>query len=93
MFLIRAHSDMHVWYELVKKELGSKNWDSEHRREKLCDAQNIQSVRVGEQKMRGSLLFVRLSAAGFEIPDAEAEKLMTPEEIVQYIADKKDVYE
>ena len=29
----------------------------------------------------------------FEIPDAEAEKLMTPEEIVQYIADKKDVYE
>ncbi|XP_029997314.1 acyl carrier protein, mitochondrial [Sphaeramia orbicularis] len=30
---------------------------------------------------------------GFEIPDAEAEKLMTPDEIVQYIADKKDVYE
>uniref|UniRef100_A0A8C9YJA8 Acyl carrier protein n=1 Tax=Sander lucioperca TaxID=283035 RepID=A0A8C9YJA8_SANLU len=30
---------------------------------------------------------------GFEIPDAEAEKLMTPEDIVQYIADKKDVYE
>lgn len=32
-------------------------------------------------------------SAGFEIPDAEAEKLMTPAEIVQYIADKKDVYE
>ncbi|XP_028267137.1 NADH:ubiquinone oxidoreductase subunit AB1b [Parambassis ranga] len=30
---------------------------------------------------------------GFEIPDAEAEKLMTPDEIVQYVADKKDVYE
>ncbi|XP_030646136.1 NADH:ubiquinone oxidoreductase subunit AB1b [Chanos chanos] len=30
---------------------------------------------------------------GFEIPDAEAEKLMTPEEIVQYIAEKKDVYD
>ncbi|KAJ8363959.1 hypothetical protein SKAU_G00127900 [Synaphobranchus kaupii] len=30
---------------------------------------------------------------GFEIPDAEAEKLMSPQEIVQYIADKKDVYE
>ncbi|KTF73603.1 hypothetical protein cypCar_00033587 [Cyprinus carpio] len=30
---------------------------------------------------------------GFEIPDADAEKLMTPQEIVQYIADKKDVYE
>merc|ERR1719348_864363 len=30
---------------------------------------------------------------GFEIPDAEAEKLMTPEGIGQYIADKKDVYE
>lgn len=34
-----------------------------------------------------------LSCTGFEIPDAEAEKLMTPQEIVQYIADKKDVYE
>ncbi|XP_045063857.1 NADH:ubiquinone oxidoreductase subunit AB1b [Coregonus clupeaformis] len=30
---------------------------------------------------------------GFEIPDAEAEKLMSPQDIVQYIADKKDVYE
>uniref|UniRef100_A0AAZ3Q8X2 Acyl carrier protein n=1 Tax=Oncorhynchus tshawytscha TaxID=74940 RepID=A0AAZ3Q8X2_ONCTS len=30
---------------------------------------------------------------GFEIPDVEAEKLMSPQDIVQYIADKKDVYE
>ncbi|XP_005998538.1 acyl carrier protein, mitochondrial [Latimeria chalumnae] len=30
---------------------------------------------------------------GFEIPDADAEKLMSPREIVDYIADKKDVYE
>ncbi|XP_061761880.1 NADH:ubiquinone oxidoreductase subunit AB1b [Nerophis ophidion] len=30
---------------------------------------------------------------GFEIPDGEAEKLMSPADIVQYIADKKDVYE
>ncbi|XP_064376067.1 acyl carrier protein, mitochondrial [Dromaius novaehollandiae] len=30
---------------------------------------------------------------GFEIPDADAEKLMCPQEIVDYIADKKDVYE
>ncbi|XP_043567643.1 acyl carrier protein, mitochondrial-like [Chiloscyllium plagiosum] len=30
---------------------------------------------------------------GFEIPDVDAEKLMTPDEIVTYIADKKDVYE
>ncbi|XP_062973629.1 acyl carrier protein, mitochondrial-like [Elgaria multicarinata webbii] len=30
---------------------------------------------------------------GFEIPDMEAEKLMCPQEIVDYIADKKDVYE
>ncbi|XP_067859779.1 acyl carrier protein, mitochondrial-like [Heptranchias perlo] len=29
---------------------------------------------------------------GFEIPDVDAEKLMTPDEIVTYIADKKDVY-
>ncbi|NXG02741.1 ACPM protein, partial [Sakesphorus luctuosus] len=30
---------------------------------------------------------------GFEIPDGDAEKLMCPQEIVDYIADKKDVYE
>ncbi|XP_053504329.1 NADH:ubiquinone oxidoreductase subunit AB1b [Ictalurus furcatus] len=28
---------------------------------------------------------------GFEIPDTEAEKLLTPAEVVQYIASKKDV--
>lgn len=31
--------------------------------------------------------------AGFEIPDGDAEKLMCPQEIVDYIADKKDIYE
>ncbi|XP_018416772.1 PREDICTED: acyl carrier protein, mitochondrial [Nanorana parkeri] len=30
---------------------------------------------------------------GFEIPDADGEKLMTPQEIVDYVADKHDVYE
>ena len=30
---------------------------------------------------------------GFEIPDTDAEKLMCPQEIVDYIADEKDVYE
>ncbi|XP_004402664.1 PREDICTED: acyl carrier protein, mitochondrial-like [Odobenus rosmarus divergens] len=30
---------------------------------------------------------------GFEIPDTDVEKLMCPQEIVDYIADKKDVYE
>ena len=30
---------------------------------------------------------------GFEIPDVDPEKLMCPQEIVDYIADKKDVYE
>ncbi|KAJ1095941.1 hypothetical protein NDU88_001091 [Pleurodeles waltl] len=30
---------------------------------------------------------------GFEIPDADGEKLMSPKEIVDYVADKKDVYE
>jgi len=30
---------------------------------------------------------------GFEIPDADAEKLLKPADIVQYIADKKDVFD
>ncbi|CAL8305390.1 unnamed protein product [Merluccius merluccius] len=30
---------------------------------------------------------------GFEIPDADGEKLMSPNDVVKYIADKKDVYE
>jgi len=29
---------------------------------------------------------------GFEIPDADAERLLTPADIVQYIGDKNDVY-
>ncbi|EPY75307.1 Acyl carrier protein, mitochondrial precursor-like protein [Camelus ferus] len=29
----------------------------------------------------------------FEIPDTDAEKLMCPQEIVDYMAEKKDVYE
>ncbi|KAG8145410.1 hypothetical protein E2320_011951 [Naja naja] len=30
---------------------------------------------------------------GFEIPDAAAEKLMSPQDIMDYIADTQDVYE
>jgi len=30
---------------------------------------------------------------GFEIPDADAERLMRPKDIAQYIADKHDLYE
>ncbi|XP_075978401.1 NADH dehydrogenase (ubiquinone) acyl carrier protein isoform X1 [Anticarsia gemmatalis] len=30
---------------------------------------------------------------GFEIPDADAERLVRPKDIIQYIADKEDVYE
>jgi len=31
--------------------------------------------------------------AGFEIPDCDMDRLTTPAEIVQYIADKEDVYD
>lgn len=30
---------------------------------------------------------------GFEIPDMDAERLITPAAIVRYVADKEDVYE
>jgi NADH dehydrogenase (ubiquinone) 1 alpha/beta subcomplex 1 len=30
---------------------------------------------------------------GFEIPDGDAENLVTPAKLVRYIADKQDVYE
>ncbi|KAG4079314.1 hypothetical protein HA402_008006 [Bradysia odoriphaga] len=30
---------------------------------------------------------------GFEIPDQDAEKLFRPADIIQYIADKEDIYE
>lgn len=30
---------------------------------------------------------------GFEIPDGDAERLVRPRDIVQYIADKEDVYD
>ena len=31
--------------------------------------------------------------AGFEIPDGDAEKLMRPADIVQYVADKEDIFD
>lgn len=30
---------------------------------------------------------------GFEIPDVDSERLMTPKDIVTYICDKEDVFE
>lgn len=30
---------------------------------------------------------------GFEIPDTDAERLQRPADIIEYIADKEDVYE
>lgn len=30
---------------------------------------------------------------GFEIPDQDAERLFKPADVIQYIADKEDVYE
>ena len=30
---------------------------------------------------------------GFEIPDADAEKLVKPADIVRYVGDRQDVYE
>uniref|UniRef100_A0A2R5LAD5 Acyl carrier protein n=1 Tax=Ornithodoros turicata TaxID=34597 RepID=A0A2R5LAD5_9ACAR len=30
---------------------------------------------------------------GFEIPDTDAEKLVRPQDIVQYVADREDVYQ
>lgn len=30
---------------------------------------------------------------GFEIPDADAEKLLRPADIVRYVGDKEDVYD
>ncbi|XP_030763968.1 acyl carrier protein, mitochondrial isoform X1 [Sitophilus oryzae] len=30
---------------------------------------------------------------GFEIPDADAEKLLRPADIVRYVADKEDIYD
>jgi NADH dehydrogenase (ubiquinone) 1 alpha/beta subcomplex 1 len=38
-------------------------------------------------------ILVSVLKLGFEIPDADAEKLLKPADIIQYIADKKDVYE
>lgn len=36
---------------------------------------------------------LKLIISGFEIPDQDAEKLFRPADIVQYVADKEDIYE
>ena len=38
-------------------------------------------------------IFIFFLYSGFEIPDADSERLMRPRDIVQYIADKEDVFE
>ncbi|KAG8433202.1 hypothetical protein GDO86_017476 [Hymenochirus boettgeri] len=69
---------------------------------KLYDKIDPEKLTVGSHFMKDlgldSLDQVEIIMAmedefGFEIPDADGEKLMTPQEIVDYIADKKDVYE
>lgn len=35
----------------------------------------------------------KINFLGFEIPDQDAEKLFRPADIVQYVADKEDIYE
>ncbi|XP_075995871.1 NADH:ubiquinone oxidoreductase subunit AB1b [Genypterus blacodes] len=69
---------------------------------KLYDKINPEMLQSGSHFMKDlgldSLDQVEIIMAmedefGFEFPDVEAEKLLTPAEIVQYIADKKDVYE
>lgn len=42
---------------------------------------------------QGKTIMATEDEFGFESPDMNAEKLMCPQEIVDYIADKKDVYE
>lgn len=60
----------------------------------LAESLSVSSPRIHETQFCKWLAVDKTcSSAGFEIPDAEAEKLMSPQEIVQYIADKKDVYE
>lgn len=39
------------------------------------------------------ILVLIIFSAGFEIPDADSERLMRPRDIVQYIADKEDVFD
>ena len=40
-----------------------------------------------------SFTFSIWCVSGFEIPDMDAERLMRPADIVQYVADKEDIYE
>ena len=41
-----------------------------------------------------SYMFVTLFwFVGFEIPDSDAERLMSPADIMQYVGDKVDAYE
>ncbi|XP_017383701.1 acyl carrier protein, mitochondrial-like [Cebus imitator] len=69
---------------------------------KLCDKMDPEKLSVNSHFMKDlgfdSLDQVEIIMAmedefGFEIPDLDAEKLTCPQEIADYIADKKDVYE
>jgi len=69
---------------------------------KLYDKINPEKLKVDSHFMEDlgldSLDHVEVVMAmedefGFEIPDGDAEKLLRPQDIVRYVADKEDIYE
>lgn len=47
----------------------------------------------GALRFYASFSLIPTPISGFDIPDGDAEELMTPRKIYQYICDKEDVYE
>uniref|UniRef100_A0A2K6RXT2 Acyl carrier protein, mitochondrial n=1 Tax=Rhinopithecus roxellana TaxID=61622 RepID=A0A2K6RXT2_RHIRO len=62
---------------------------------KLYDKIDPEKLSVDSHFMKdlGLIIMAMEDEFGFEIPDTDAEKLLCPQEIIDYIADKKDVYE
>nr|AAI52173.1 Zgc:92607 protein [Danio rerio] len=69
---------------------------------KLYDKINPEKLQVTSHFMKDlgldsldqvEIIMAMEDELGFEIPDEDAEKLMTPEQVVQYIAEKKEVHE
>uniref|UniRef100_A0A2K5RDL0 Acyl carrier protein n=1 Tax=Cebus imitator TaxID=2715852 RepID=A0A2K5RDL0_CEBIM len=61
--------------------------------EKLCINSHFMKDLGLDRLDQVEIIMAMEDEFGFEIPDLDAEKLICPQEIVDYIVDKKDVYE
>ncbi|XP_052771495.1 acyl carrier protein, mitochondrial-like [Mya arenaria] len=61
--------------------------------EKLSETSNFMNDLGLDSLDHVEVIMAMEDEFGFEIPDVDSERLVTPKDIIQYICDKEDIYE